>query len=340
MTTIMVADFSGMTPIRNPLLLPDNVAAFAENTWLYTGKVRGFRHANPVYAIQYADTKSVYRIPTSTVNPPDFTSAGSLWFEFPDPYMSVVRNPTVGDQYNRYYFFPSDQYASTGVNPDWPVTRPPPQYRTVDPVTFALGPLLDLGIPNPAVAPGVTPNAIPPDETRHYLYTWLDNTGINGPPSPDESADGLVTGTWTITIPPAITSADMTAMVGVNLWRSVTSGSTLTYHLIYGPAINPVQFLSFADNLSDAYVAAQPQLTAYDATLPQPTIGVGIVAAVVPAQETRAYVYTYVSVYSEEGPPSPATVEDGQTTGTWVITMTCPTAAQMANTNLCGSTGR
>ena len=131
----------------------------------------------------------------------------------------------------------------------------------------------------------------------------------------------------------------MSKLVGTNLWRSVADGSgNLTYHLVYGPAINHVQYLSFTDNLSDAQVAGQPALTAYDATLPQPTIGVGIVAAVVPQQETVAYIYTYVSAFSEEGPPSPATVKDGQVivdaTTPWVITMTCPTAAQMANTNL------
>ena len=52
------------------------------------------------------------------------------------------------------------------------------------------------------------------------------------------------------------------------------------------------------------------------------------------AQETRAYLYTYVSAYHEEGPPSPATVEDGPTTGTWVVTVVCPTTAQMAGRNL------
>ena len=179
MTTVMVADFSGMTPIRNPLLLPDNNAAFAENTWLYTGKVRGFRHANPVYAIQYADTQLVYRIPKSDTDVQDFVN--STWLEFPDPYMTVIRNPTVGDQYNRYYFFPSDQYASTGVNPLWPVTRPPPRYTSV--TNGVPGPFYDLGVPQPAVAPGVTPFAIPPDQTRHYMYIgWIIRVSMDRPP--------------------------------------------------------------------------------------------------------------------------------------------------------------
>ena len=94
------------------------------------------------------------RIP-ETMAEPHFST--SKWLEFPDPFMSVIRNPVVGDQWNRYYFFPSDQYASTGANPDWPTTKPPPQYRTYDPVTHALGPLLKLGIPTPIDPPIVVP---------------------------------------------------------------------------------------------------------------------------------------------------------------------------------------
>ena len=78
-----------MLPLRDPVLLPDNNAQLADNAWLYRGQVRGFRSALPVFTAQYADTAQVYRIPTNTNNPPDFTSTGSLWLEFPDPYMTV-----------------------------------------------------------------------------------------------------------------------------------------------------------------------------------------------------------------------------------------------------------
>lgn len=40
--------------------------------------------------------------------------------------------------------------------------------------------------------------------------------------------------------------------------------------------------------------------------------------------ETRAYVYTWVSAYGEEGPPSPATLTVGAVTGAWSITTTVP----------------
>lgn len=40
---------------------------------------------------------------------------------------------------------------------------------------------------------------------------------------------------------------------------------------------------------------------------------------------TRAYVYTWVSQYGEEGPPSPPTVATGPNDATWAITLTAPT---------------
>ena len=43
--------------------------------------------------------------------------------------------------------------------------------------------------------------------------------------------------------------------------------------------------------------------------------------------ETRAYVYTWVSTYGEEGPPSPPTSATGNADGTWNLTVTAPGAA-------------
>ena len=155
MSVITIQDFSGMMPLRDGMLLPDRNAQYVKNAWLYKGNIRGFRQGIPVYTTIYSDTQQVYRIPESTEEPPNF--AASKWLEFPDPFISVIRNPVVGDQWNRYYFFPSDKYASTGANPDWPTTRPPAQYRTYDPATGTVGPLLTLGIPTPKDAPTVVP---------------------------------------------------------------------------------------------------------------------------------------------------------------------------------------
>jgi hypothetical protein len=43
--------------------------------------------------------------------------------------------------------------------------------------------------------------------------------------------------------------------------------------------------------------------------------------------ESRAYVYTFVTIYGEEGPPSLPTLVNANTDGTWDITLTAPTTA-------------
>jgi hypothetical protein len=46
---------------------------------------------------------------------------------------------------------------------------------------------------------------------------------------------------------------------------------------------------------------------------------------------TRSYVYTWVSLYGEEGPPSPPTLETGQQGNVWHLTLTAPTIDDTTN---------
>lgn len=53
---------------------------------------------------------------------------------------------------------------------------------------------------------------------------------------------------------------------------------------------------------------------------------------------SRAYVYTWVSAYGEEGPPSPALVKSGKVDDTWALTVTAPISTDLggsgANRNI------
>jgi hypothetical protein len=234
--TVMIADFSGMNPLRDPVLLPDNNAQYADNAWLYKGQVRGFRHATNVYTTQYVDTQQVYRVPKDLSNVMDFTSAGSYWLEFPDHFMSVIRNPTVGDQWNRYYFFPSDQYDSAGNNPSWPVASPGPSYNTLNNMV-AGAPGYVLGIPAPTGgAPTVVPAApVATNETRAYVYTYVSAYGEEGPPSPATTGTGDPAGTWVVTIPaPPVVDNAGRYITNVRLYRTVTDqqGNASYYQVI------------------------------------------------------------------------------------------------------------
>jgi hypothetical protein len=69
--------------------------------------------------------------------------------------------------------------------------------------------------------------------------------------------------------------------------------------------------------------------------IPTPTVAPGVtVSGGVSPVETRAYVYTWVSAYDEEGPPSPPTLQSGNANGTWNITLTAPDTGVTTGRNI------
>ena len=361
----MIADFAGMLPIRDPILLPDNNAQLAENCWLYRGQIRGFRAAAAVAQAKYADTKQVYRIPRNTANPPDFSNTGSLWVEFPDPYMATIRNPTVGDTFDRYYFFPSDQYNSTGNNPSWPVASPGPVYNTLARLEATPpSPMYTLGIAAPTVPPTVTP---PPS---YIVLTTSAATAVGatvlfftagtiasvlvGMYAIDltdhrlsaNTTLGSATGTTVLNFSStagilpgmAVKCTNNPAVVFPNSQVASVTATTVTVNFNLVGAVNAGDNFQF-DNANQ--ILTSTTVTAVNNGAGQVTLSNGVVAAGVQAgdtiqfltslPETRAYVYTYISDFSEESQPSPATVASGDGTGTWVVVIPAPPAGYNTN---------
>lgn len=447
MTTVIIANFSGMTPIIDASLLPDSNAQYSENTWLYRGLIRGYRHAALAHTNKYTDTQQVYRIPLNNVNPPDFTDAGSQWLEYPDPFMATLRNPTINDQWNRYYFFPSDQYNSSGVNPTWPrggAWTVTPQYNTLDRIQ-AGQPTYILGIPVPTLPPVVTPapellnktatavtlpgnTVLNLNNTTNILVgmevldtteqnfnltcaggaTPVSDTVINfagGTGNLQNTAGALMTDLTTTTTDaalnaPANAGTDLlyfssvsgiyvgmvvtdpanpsnilagTTVASVNgilnnisittqLINNISSGELIRFvstgaiplatRVVWATATqvamnngaisggiltgDQINFQSSGSIITGTAVqwvtSTQVGLTA-PLTAGGMWVGDNIQFSTV-APESRAYVYTYVSAYSEEGPPSPADVQTGDPTGTWTVKVYNPTAAEMAQRNL------
>lgn len=74
---------------------------------------------------------------------------------------------------------------------------------------------------------------------------------------------------------------------------------------------------------------------AYTLGIPTPETAPGVaVAGGAGTTEARSYVYTWVSAYGEEGPPSPPTLVTGFINGTWNITLTAPLVGDTTNRNL------
>jgi len=83
-------------------------------------------------------------------------------------------------------------------------------------------------------------------------------------------------------------------------------------------------------NTQSRIAAAQPNLIL---GIPAPEVAPTVVPAggVSTVMETRAYVYTWLSAFFEEGPPSPPTVVTGKIDDTWAIGMTAPTVGDTTN---------
>lgn len=87
----------------------------------------------------------------------------------------------------------------------------------------------------------------------------------------------------------------------------------------------------------------RPQMTTYHRIInnldplflgvPTPSSAMGVTP---PAgtETTRSYVYTFVSAYGEEGPPSPPTLVQGAVSGTWSITGMATTVPDSGNRNI------
>ncbi len=352
----MVADFAGMLPLRDSLLLPDNNGQLANNCFLYRGQVRGFRSAKEVYTALYADTQQIYRIPRNTANPPDFTNTGSLWVEFPDPYMTTIRNPTVGDTYNRYYFFPSDSYDATGANPSWPVASPGPMYNTYTRLQSVppLPPYI-LGMDAPKVPPTVAP------PTTSVVIATTAPTAVGASGLTFASTTGVVVGMNAVDLTTRTATAPVTAAADVgtttltfsgtaNIVAGMTAICTSNPAVIFpGTKVSSVTGTTvvLTVNLIDAAVIGDTfqftnsnqirsgttvkSLTGTTVTLTDPVVAGGVntgdtIQFISAVPETRAYGYTYLNDFAEESEISPVTVKSGDGTSPWVITIPTPPA--------------
>jgi hypothetical protein len=361
--TVMIADFSGMMPLRDPVLLPDNNAQYADNCWLYRGQVRGFRADHFVYDVIYTDTQAVYRIPIDPNAPPDFTTAGSTWMEFPDPYMAVIRNPTVGDTFNRYYFFPSDQYASNGEN--WPVDSPGPSYTTLDNIISGGDDWFVLGVPAPTGGPPtVTPPPIqvilsttaataPGNDTLQFADTSTIREGM----LVADTTDIQVTAAISTLCPAGTNYLQFSSTTGIVLGMtvrntynpaSIFAGSlvtgigptTVAINTIFAVDVNIGDVIQF-DNVNAIPSGATVQSidSGTQITISEGVVNAGVYSGDViefdtDVAETRAYVYTYVTTYAEEGQTSPSTVATGDINGTWIVTIPTPPPADLASNNI------
>ena len=310
-----------------------------------------------MYNLKNAATAFAYRIPTTTTNAAGVNTFNSsitgpsTWLEFADPDTNVVRSQIVADQFQRYY----------AASP----SQGPPTYNTLARIQ-AGSPFFQLGIPAPTVAPivgvsgGGSSATLGPTVQNGQVVTvngnvvylfpivpsgalllnsiqFLPNntnpnvqfagviyadvaTGGNQATAPGallgigtivQGVTGSQLATTTFTNPIALAS-NTPYWIGITLSQTIQIQEADTFNA-------SVQFNNTFSNgppgQAPGVITGQPDLVMY-ANL---SISVAIV-------EARTYVYTYVSAYGEEGPPSPPTLLNGWSNGTWTVTPALPPA--------------
>lgn len=233
---INLQQFAGLVPKASDRQLPANHASVANNTQLYSGEVRGLRDPQTAadLSAEVFTVRRAYRLEDGSTSIVD--TLGD-WVAFDEAEVNFVRGALKNDSFDRYY-------ASGGtLNPE------------VDTAAnwAAGGGGVDLGVPAPTVAPIVAaPASGSVDETRAYVYTFVNLWGEESAPSPASIPDtGDITGTW------ALTSMQIAYPIGGThkdiakrrIYRTVTGTNSVNYRFVVEEDVTLDTFYNDAESV-------------------------------------------------------------------------------------------
>jgi len=311
-------NFGGMIPALASRLLPTGHASRAENTWLYTGELEGIWELAEVHTLVNPLARRVYRIPIQYFDKEHI--ADSYWMEFTDPDVDVLKTPIADDSFERFYI------CGQTV---------PPSYNTRARIING-DPHFVLGIPGPSEAPKVTREA-----GKYFLAASAGEFNIRG-----FGADLYVSKGYEV-------DSDTLGSGGVDDQGFAYAGQTRPIHNLFGNVdqsppppslLTPANLMRISGQRAElrytttvggrqVTISDTGQITAGVPPSPSPSsvsnayVGQGVL-------EYRAYVYTWVSAYGEEGPPSPPGVYIGYSGDPWVVEIIPPGSPETTDRNL------
>lgn len=294
MPAIKLTAFGGMVPAMDDRLLPDDMSSDAENAWLYTGTLEGIRDSQIVHTVSDQNTKRVFRIPKKFVDREHIVD--SYWLEFPYKDVDVVRAPMDNDSFKRYY------WAGDAENGYFP-----PRYNTLDRIASGSAPYI-LGIPTPEVAPVVS--TVP---SKYSLTARTALVSVTGGLAElyYTTRYGYDANTFANGLPPPGESNFPLKINGNNaVLKRKTSSST--------------DRVTVADDGTLTHGVPFRTPNPLDPGTGDPT----------KILVSRAYLYTWVSAYGEEGPPSPPALLNAYQDDPWYIRLTAPTSSDTTDRNL------
>lgn len=347
---IKLEKFGGMMPAWSDLLLPDGQASYSLNAYLFSGALIGWRQPKLLAPLKNGDAKYVFRIPNKNTNDTRITAPDSFWLEFGDQDTNVIKTPVADDQFDRYYFASPSQ---------------PPQYATYDMIIAGQNPWL-LGVPGSGCAPGVIVTGggdivrlgftaqLPDSGTDFrpsnsiFLVPVLSNgalivqdvafmpavdnptvnfqavlyTDLNGAPYQLLGAGGNVTGITAGAAATSVFTNGISIEPDTTYWIGISIDSSITVNLA---AADLTQGRSFPNTYSNGPpFYAGGIISGLNWQMWADCIGEGQSVF-----EARGYVYTWVTEYGEEGPPSPPTLVNGWSNATWTISLFTPDPLDM-----------
>jgi len=314
---LKLKEFGGMIPAVDPRLLPENQAASSENSWLYTGALEGIRDAVSVHTLANPLAGKAFRIPIKYYDKDHIPD--SYWMEFIDPDTDVVSSPTVDDTYDRFY---------------WASPTSIPQYNTRERIV-AGNPAFTLGIPTPSVAPRVSRV----NSTYFFDCGPLTYKVTAGSTHLYETrAYGVDHDTFFSGLIDDVDYGSYGATQAIKGSGGVSANVDKSKPVVSGGPVNRYTSTGFSAELRYGTVSNGQRITVSDEGYL--TVGIPSQSTSEPAYtgqgvlETRAYVYTWVSAYGEEGPPSPPTLNTAWSGDPWFIKVTAPTSTDTTNRNL------
>lgn len=334
--------FGGMIPSVDDTLLPDNNASRAENSWLLSGTLQPMRTRRTLRSLTSPTAKRAYRIPLASFNKDNLNDA--IWMEFEDIDTDVIKSALTGDTYERYYAAspseePSYNTRARIANGDpWfllgvpaptsaPTATPLPQVSGTVTMTVATpavatmaGHNLQAGRRIQFTTTGALPWPVRAGRDYYVLATGLTANNFQfsetlGGAAVDTSAPAC---TISVATPGVITKSGHGRQAGDTVMFA-TSGALPT-----GMAVATQYFVKTVTDNDNFSVS----LTNNGAAVATTLAGSGThtivqggthTLALFATNVTRAYAYTWVTTYGEEGSPSPAVIATGANDVAWTI---------------------
>ena len=248
---INLQQFAGLVPKSSDRQLPANHASVADNTQLYSGELRGLRDPLLVKDLtsEIFTVRRAYRLEDGSIS---IASVSGDWVAFDESEVNFVRGALKNDSFDRYY-------ASGGTLDPQVDTR----------AAWAAGSGgLDLGVPAPDQPPTVTPPASGSvDDTRAYVYTFVNEWGEESAPSPaSPPATGDITVQWVLTSMQVAypVAGNHKALEKTRIYRTITGTNSVNYRFVAEFTSNAM----YNDNESVDTISLNESLSSIAWTLP------------------------------------------------------------------------